>query len=1517
MDAHIALLKELAVLGKELGYRDAELNKWVTAQFKITEDKAKAEQQRAAEEARVAEEKAKRQQQRADEEARAAEEKAKVEQQRADDRARAAEEREERRIAREEERLEREEKIKQEEYKAQMELKRMEIELQQAKVTRRGEMGARDDDHDDTEGEEISGTRPAPKSGPKLPFFDDAKDDIDSYLRRFERYSEMQGWPRTEWALYLSALLKGKSLECYSRLAEADARDYSKLKSALLRRFDLTAEGFRRKFYEARRDKDETAAQFVVRLVGYLDRWIQLAGIECTYEGLMTLLVRERFLDSCDDRLALYLRERSPNDLDEVVSLADHYLDARSNKPVRGKDVDLGKKPYYNKHKTHYGNDSGSENTAKSSNPFTSRRMDKSRVSEDKVCYNCGLPGHIRRDCKQKAAPEVKRHSGHDSAAVCELVNDRNGNCTTNGQHMVEDRGSLPMRCGCELPYAGCLMVGPKAGAREKRLNVVQGRIGNTTVSCLRDTGCTTGVVRSSLVKSSDMTGNRKCFRMLDGTLRQAETAIIHLQSPIFTGDLECLCVASPICDVVVGNVPGVTDAVAGEAAKGDEQMNAVMTRAQTRAHGKALKPLRTPVLQDLHVSVADMERLQSECNDLARSFQLAKSGEPIPSGKSATASFSMDRGLLHRIYKLSGGMETKQLVVPDRLRKGAMGLAHESVMAGHLGVSKTLDRLLTQFWWPGIGADVARFVKSCDACQRTTPKGRVGKAPMQKMPIITEPFCRVGIDLVGPITPPSSSGNRYILCVVDYATRYPEAVALPGISTVQVAEALCKVFSRTGIPKEILSDQGSQFVSDVMREVYRLLSINHMVSSPYHPQTNGLVEKFNGTLKAMVKRLCLERPSDWDRYLEPALFAYREVKQDSLGFSPFELIYGRTVRGPMAILRELWSKDLPDEELQNTYQYVFELRNRMEETCKLVQESLADSQVKAKKHFDRKAKKRKLNVGDKVLILLPTDSHKMLMTWKGPYTVVECIGLTDYRVQLEANTKVFHINMLKQYHERDAVNERVASGSGKSTPAVSNPEPVTEEVAAGVLEEDEDDALELVLPEKRNAEGGGLDEIHVSPDLTSRQSDELWELLQTYADIFSNTPGETDTAEHQIILADSNPVRGKTYPVPYSLREEVKAELSEMVRLGIVEPSNSPYSSPLLMVKKKDGTYRPVVDYRSLNRITVFDSEPMPNAEDIFARLSGARFFSKLDFCKGYWQIPMAEADRAKTAFSTPFGLYQFRRMPFGLQNAGATYGRMMRRVLDGLTSTDNFVDDVITFSSDWKDQLDELKELFGRVRHAGLTVKPSKCYFGYANVEFLGHKVGDGKLEMLEDKVEQVASAPPPNTKKQLRSFLGLSGYYRRFIRDYARVAAPLTDALKGGNSAPLRWGLEQEAAFAELKQHLCAKPILRLPDMDRPFVLRTDASDAGLGAVLLQEHDEGIFPVAYASRKLTKAEQNYAVVERECLAIVWAVAKFHRYLYGGQFVLQTDHRPLTFLDSEDGKRPGNEVGLSITSL
>ena len=196
--------------------------------------------------------------------------------------------------------------------------------------------------------------------------------------------------------------------------------------------------------------------------------------------------------------------------------------------------------------------------------------------------------------------------------------------------------------------------------------------------------------------------------------------------------------------------------------------------------------------------------------------------------------------------------------------------------MSGHQGIKKTYERVYAHFYWPGIHAEVDRYCKSCDICQRTVPKGRIAKAPLGNMPLIETPFQRVAIDLVGPIAPVTEKGNRYILTLVDYATRYPEATPLRNIEAETVAEALVTMFTRIGVPEEVLSDQGSQFMSSVMKEVSRLLSVTQLVTTSYHPMCNGLVERFNGTLKSMLKRMCAEKPKDWDRYIPALLFAYR-----------------------------------------------------------------------------------------------------------------------------------------------------------------------------------------------------------------------------------------------------------------------------------------------------------------------------------------------------------------------------------------------------------------------------------------------------------------------------------------------------------------------------------------------------------------------------------------------------------------------------------------------------------------
>lgn len=234
------------------------------------------------------------------------------------------------------------------------------------------------------------------------------------------------------------------------------------------------------------------------------------------------------------------------------------------------------------------------------------------------------------------------------------------------------------------------------------------------------------------------------------------------------------------------------------------------------------------------------------------------------------------------------------------------MTIAHDTILGGHLGTRKTLDRISSSFYWQGIQGDVKRYCQSSDLCQRTFPKGKVAKIPLEKMPLIDTPFERIAVDLVGPISPVTEKGNRYSLTVVDYSTRYPEAIPLKNIETERVAEALVYIFSMMGMPKEILSDMGTQFTSNVMKEVSRLLSFKQLVTTPYHPACNGLVE--------MLRKMCSERPTDWDIYLPALLFAYREVPQESTKFSPFELMFGGTVRGPMMVLKELWTKEVQPE---------------------------------------------------------------------------------------------------------------------------------------------------------------------------------------------------------------------------------------------------------------------------------------------------------------------------------------------------------------------------------------------------------------------------------------------------------------------------------------------------------------------------------------------------------------------------------------------------------------------------
>ena len=354
------------------------------------------------------------------------------------------------------------------------------------------------------------------------------------------------------------------------------------------------------------------------------------------------------------------------------------------------------------------------------------------------------------------------------------------------------------------------------------------------------------------------------------------------------------------------------------------------------------------------------------------------------------------------------------------------------------------------------------------------------------------------------------------------------------------------------------------------------------------------------------------------------------------------------------------------------------------------------------------------------------------------------------------------------------------------------------------------------------------------------------------------------------------------------------------MLEIGVIQASTSPWASPLVMVDKKDGGIRLCVDYRKVNKVSKFDAYPMPKVEEILEEVGPAKIISTLDLAQGYWQVPMAAESQEVTAFITPYGLYEFTVMPFGLHNAPATFQRMMNEVLRDCSGFSRAcIDDVVVFSPTWEEHLSHLRTVLTCLQHASLTLKLCKCQFALEKVCYLGYLVGGGKIEPDPKKIEAVSHFHQPTTKSEVRAFHGLASYYRKFVPNFATIAAPLTELLKKGQPEKVAWSEECERAFRELKRALTTEPVLKIPDFSLEFIIQADASNCGIGAVLsqvgkdCQEH-----PIAYASRKLQPREKNYATIEKECLAIIWALKYFYRYIYGQKFTIETDHQPLRWL-------------------
>ena len=431
-----------------------------------------------------------------------------------------------------------------------------------------------------------------------------------------------------------------------------------------------------------------------------------------------------------------------------------------------------------------------------------------------------------------------------------------------------------------------------------------------------------------------------------------------------------------------------------------------------------------------------------------------------------------------------------------------------------------------------------------------------------------------------------------------------------------------------------------------------------------------------------------------------------------------------------------------------------------------------------------------------------------------------------------------------------------------------------------------------------------------IADDITTAERESLAATLQEFADVFSAGPediGLTDYVEHTIDTGTSRPLRLPPRRLRISKQASEAEEVQKMLARGVIRPSCSPWASPVVLVTKKDGTTRFCVDYRRLNDVTRKDAYPLPRIDDTLDALKGSMYFSTLDLYSGYWQVKMDSKDQEKTAFTTRQGLFEFCTMPFGLCNAPATFERLMELTLSGLTwkCCLVYLDDIIVYGRNFHEAHINLRLVLERIRKAKLKLKTSKCELFRAQVPFLGHVVSREGIFVNPAKSSAVKDWPRPRRVKDVRSFIGLASYYRRFIPGFATIAAPLTEMYRDPKNTVVDWTDKREAAFELLKSTLTSAPILAYPSRTEAFTLSTDASDDGIGAVLEQDQKQADgtterVVIAFASKTLSRQQRRYCATNRELLAVIWAIENFRYYLLGRHFEVVTDHASLVWLRS-----------------
>ena len=1301
----------------------------------------------------------------------------------------------------------------------------------------------------------------------------------EAFFREFESTASHFKWPAEHWVWLLKPKLVGKAVEVCDGIQ--DNTNYVQVKEAILAAYSISTEGYRQAFRNLSKSHSQTYAEFAGEKLRALHRWLKSASVT-TFDQLVNLISLEEFKRKVPYSIMVHITDKEETDLVKAAKIADVFsLIHRPFPGDRRTTQNLVSSPAGSNPNTKHATGQGSSSAiSKPSQP---------------VCKFCRKEGHVIKECPD---PRCKVSQRTSSTPFTKPV------AATNLTDASQEDLFKPFF------FPGKVSLGPG--------------MAQYPVKIIRDTASAQSLILKSALPDihHNLTGERVFLNVLRAS-NVAPLARIQLDCGLVKGTVkvgvEDTALPIPGATFLLGNelagslvVPPLTVCDSPLPVNPTEDLEkeqptlfpvCAVTRAQ-RQRGTTSEDPAPPALlpqtadnpagprQDGSplnqlISEKKLEEAQRQDPSLAK---LHKEAIPLESVLNPPAYYYQDN-ILMRFYRppqLSDEdtwAETHQVVLPQSVRIPILEIAHES-FGGHLGINKTYHKLLNDFYWPGMKKDVASFINSCHTCQVVgKPNQTIPPYPLQPVQVPSESFQKIIIDIVGPL-PKTKRANQYILTVLCPTTRYLEAFPLKNISAKTVCSKLIHMFTSVGIPKEVQSDRATNFTSDLFRQVLQELDIQQTLSTAYHPQSQGALERHHQTLKSMIRKYCYENDQDWDEGLPLLLFAMRESPQESLGCSPFELVYGRKVRGPLKVIKDKLI-GTPSSKLMSVTTYLEKLKLNLDNVRKFAKDNLEIAQVKMKSNYDLKAKVREFQKDDKVLAYFPISGSPLSAKYHGPYTIKSKVNECNYIINTPDRrkaTQLVHINLLKPYLVQEPAREQLG-------------------IPCNVMSTDHDDTLETSGTHNNWTGYANSEILHQLPmflaHLNATQIEEVSSVLSNHLEVLSDSPGHCAIMCHDVVLMPgTTPIRQPPYRLPHYKRDKMKKEVDYLLEHDLAVPSSSPWASPCLLVPKEDGQLRLCIDYRRVNSVTVPDAYPLPRIDDLIDTVGQSKFISKLDLQKGYHQIPLTENAQLISAFITPFGLYAYKVMPFGMRNSPATFQRTMNYLFHDIEGVQVYLDDIIISTDTWSQHVDRLASVLQKLQGAHLTIKLSKTTFCSAQVTYLGHEVGHGRVRPKSANVDAILAYPEPRTKKALMRFLGMAGFYRRYCPNFSTVVAPLTRLTSG--KVTYEWTEGCQTAFDQLKTFLARDPVLVAPDFTRPFVLQTDASDVAIGAVLLQESEGVLHPIAYHSAKFHKHQQAYSVVEKELLAIVSAIKKFECYLYGHQKLqVYTDHNPLTFLN------------------